>query len=129
METKKRTITLTDRAPVKIQEEEWPIIAHGHHKDFDGQYEFQSNRTTELNIRVRRHEDGRVIVYGVYSYSTNWQGENGHTARTGYVIDDRETLIESIKQVGSDLETRGVDNEVVRIVVDACIADLPAEDL
>ena len=58
------TITLTDRPPVKIIDADWPVIAHGSYDRHDGQVESEANRIWSLSIRVRRHADGRLIVYG-----------------------------------------------------------------
>jgi hypothetical protein len=128
-ETKTRTITLTGRPPVKIREDQWPIIACGSYEAWDNQYRFQANRTTDLNIRVRQHEDGRTIVYGVYQYDTAFQHERNVTHRVGYVLEPGEDVIEAIQRVGRDLIDRDVDATIVRDVVDECIADLPAVEL
>ena len=66
-ESKTRTITLTGRAPVRIREDEWPVIASGSYKDWDNQYEFQANREWKASIRVRQHPDGRKHVAHVSS--------------------------------------------------------------
>lgn len=126
---KARTITLTGKPPVKIREDEWPIIAGGNYEDYDNQYRFQANRTTDLDIRVRQHADGRAIVYGVYDYSTNFQHERGKVQRVGYVVDAGGDLVAAIQQVGEDLTERDVDAAIVRDVVNDCIAELPAKEL
>mgnify|MGYP001576581350 CR=1 FL=1 len=58
--TKTRTITLTDRPPVTIREDAWPVRAAA--KWWDGAYESQANRTA--SVRVREHEDGRAAHIG-----------------------------------------------------------------
>ena len=57
---KKRTVTLTDRPPVKISEAAWPVIAKA--SNHDTHYEVQANNL--WHITVREHDDGRRIVYG-----------------------------------------------------------------
>ena len=52
---KPRTVTLTNHAPVRIVEEEWPILAR-HHLDTQG---------ARAHLTVRRHADGRALVYGM----------------------------------------------------------------
>lgn len=126
---KSRTITLTGKPPVKIREDDWPVIAHGNYEDYDNEHRFQANRTTDLDIRVRQHADGRAIVYGVYDYSTNFQSERGSVQRAGYVVDAGGDLVEAIQRVGSDLVDRDVDAAIVRDVVNECIAELPAQEL
>lgn len=45
--TETRTITLTNRPPVRIREDHWPVIAHGLHRAHDGQIECQA---TEYDV-------------------------------------------------------------------------------
>lgn len=113
---KQRTITLTDRAPVKIDEEAWPLIASA--EWHDGQVRCQANH--EYTIRVREHADGRRIVYGIYD--TTWQGGQGR--RAGYLLPDADmaATVRAIEEVSERIgDAHGV--------ADACIADLPAEEL
>ena len=129
---KMRTITLTDRAPVRINEAEWPVIAAASYKDFDGQYDFQANRTWKIEFRVRQHADGRAIVYATYDYSSQFQNEAGEAYRIGVVLapdDDRPTAIHRVRnqlvdRVAYDTRHRHIGN-----TADECIADLPAEAL
>ena len=111
--TKTRTITLTDRAPVKIVESDWPVIASA--KDHDGQVECQANES--WSIRVRQHADGRALVYAVYD--TSWQGRSG--ARGGELLERGADLAAAIRRVGERCQCEQI--------VDECIADLPAEEL
>ena len=131
-EPKHRTITLTDRPPVRIREDQWPRIASGDYKDWDNQYESQANRTWKINIRVRQHADGRAIVYGTYEHDTQFQNENGETHRVGLLIEPGDDLSHTIKQAVEQLTERVSDEERHRHIRDAgneCIADLPAETL
>lgn len=126
-EAKIRTITLTDRPPVRIREDAWPEIAHGQYERYDNQYRFQANRTTDIDIRVRQHADSRAIVYGVYDYSTAFQGERGALHRAGLLLDAGADLAAAIKQVGHELTELSGHAEEIRDCVNECIADLPAE--
>lgn len=111
---KQRTITLTDRRPIRIDDDAWPIVAVG--KWHEGQHESQANRTAA--IRVREHGDGRRIVYGVATSA--WQGEGGASA--GYLLD---------AAAGDDATVRAIHDVAARIghpdLAADCIADLPAE--
>lgn len=89
-------------------------------RDWDNQYESQANRTWRLT--VREHEDGRVIVYGVYT--TQFQGERA--ARAGELIPansdtDYDYLAPVIRRVA---EASGCEQ-----IAAACIADLPAQEI
>lgn len=134
-EPKKRTITLSGRAPVTISEDAWPVIAHGSYRDHDNQYEFQANRTWKCDIRVRRHEDGRAIVYGVYDYTTAFQGARGFVGKAGALLDASADLGAAINDVGRTLTLAaleaGHDDFAAHIsaAVRDCVADLPAEEL
>jgi len=131
----KRIITLTDRPPVKIREDEWPVIAHGVYSDHDNEFESQANRKWRCNVRVRQHADGRAIVYGIYDYDTAWRGERGFAAKSGALLGAGANLVDAINDVGRDLTNTALEanhegfvahiSEAVR----DCIADLPAEEI
>ena len=125
---KTRTITLTGRPPVKIREDQWPIVAQGAYSNARP----QSTRTVEIWLRVRRHTDGRAIVYAGYTYESLWQGEEQLRVRVGDLIGPGDDLVRAIQRVGGELADRIEDEpgaQRLRDVIDACIADLPAEEL
>ncbi len=127
---KQRTITLTHRLPVKIYEDEWPVIAAGAHEDYDGQYRFNSFRSMDISIHVRQHADGRTLVYAVYIYRTAYQNDHGRNVKLGWLLAPGEDVPAAIRQLGSSMVDRlDGDEGHVWDVVDECIADLPAEDL
>ncbi len=113
-EAKTRTITLTDRPPVRISEAAWPVIASA--RRHDGQIEPQANRRWYLT--VRQHSDGRTIVYGVYDTVLT----GGEPLAAGELLDAGEDIVAAIRRVGKDAACS-------ESVIAACIADLPAEDL
>jgi len=116
-EDKIRTITLTGRAPVKVRDSQWPIVAVA--SDHDGQVECQANR--KWWIRIRKHADGRLLVYG--AYDTAFQTE--HDLRAGYLLDadhDAKDIADAVYLVAN-----GITAE--RRLADECIADLPAEEI
>ena len=108
------TITLTARAPVEIRKEAWPIVASA--SEHDGKVECQANGTWRLN--VRRHKDGRAIIYGVHTPS--WQSESDR--RGGRIVAADADIPAEIKAVAAYLE-------FPERLADECIADLPAEPL
>lgn len=129
-ETKTRTITLTGRAPVKIVEAEWPVIAQGSYRDHDGQVECQANRTWKIEFRVRKHADGRAIVYATYDHDTHFQNEACETNRVGVMIAAGDDIPAAISQVSAQLHLRVADDTQRRNINRAeadCVADLPAE--
>lgn len=140
---KKLTITLTNRPPVKITEEQWPLLAAGSWSDHDGQVECQANRRWKAWIKVRQHEDGRTIVYGLYDYDTAFQGEPNANYRDGQMVTPsaedypegaRESfwvgqpIIDAIRAVGERLQERS-GHECWPDLIATTIADMPAEEL
>jgi hypothetical protein len=114
---KKITITMSERRPLSVVEEDWPIIARA--DDHDGQVECQANRVR--TIRVREHEDGRRIVYGWLSAGrggmpAGWRGASG-----GFLATGEDETVRAIRRIGGII---GDDK-----LADECIADLPAEDI
>lgn len=97
----KRTITLTDRAPVAITADKWPLIASAEDNDFDGQSDFQANRKSKWFLGIRQHKDGRTIVYATYSYATNLQNEHDYRIKHGVFLptSDETAIIEAMKSV------------------------------
>ena len=119
-EPKTRTITLTGRAPVKIREDEWPEIASA--KERPGSFVNGTPKpdyeTDSYTLRVRQHEDGRTLVYGVVDASTAWTGTEDW--RGGELLDAGADVAAAIERVGDRMPPS---------VVRACIADLPAVEL
>ena len=113
----KLTITLTSAPPVTIKKDDWPIIARA--KWHDGQVECQANRTRTLI--VRQHEDGRAIVYGVYS--TQWQGESDR--RRGVYLADNPNSLHIVRTICEVADSMGFDEDFA----EECIANLPAVEV
>jgi hypothetical protein len=131
-----RTITLSNRRPVKIREADWPMLARGAWHDWDNQYEFQANRTWKAFVHVRQHQDGRALVYGGYDYDTAFQNEQDLAYRAGELLTPdphagvtTQAIVAAIHRVAEDLGARSNQGEHFRDIADNCIADLPAEEL
>jgi hypothetical protein len=124
--SKQRTITLTGRRPVKINEDEWPVIAiaggdsYGHHDYNRYQQAKAQGELDEYTIRVRQHDDGRTIVYAVFDAASAWTGSEDH--RGGELLDPGDDIPAAISRVGNDCL---IPDSVIR----ECIADLPAEEI
>jgi hypothetical protein len=125
---KTRTITLTDRRPVKIVEDEWPVIAEAEDDSYQGdpgrygQAAGQGEIDT-YKLKVRQHADGRAIVYGIVDAAiAPWgQPAGGEDWRGGELVPPGADLAAAIRRVADD----HLPDSVIR----ACIADLPAEEL
>ncbi len=133
---KTRTITLTDRPPVKIREDEWPVIAQGSGKSSVCHHTpIPDYQVDDYDLRVRQHADGRTIVYGVLNASPAWTGNESRrggtiltppgdgplTADDGRTVDGM-ILVSTIRAVGMEC---GIPASVIR----ACVADLPADEI
>ena len=119
-------ITLSDRRPVSIETDQWPVISEAN--DHDGKVECQAN--TLYRIKVREHSDGRRIVYAIKESGNGGQYAGWHDTRGGFLLPAR----------GSSNEHE-YENETVRAIrrcgglidrqdlADECIGDLPAVEL
>jgi len=127
-----RTITLTGRPSVKISEDDWPIVASVSERDWDGEHRCQANITWDWWIMVRQHTDGRVVVYGGYDFSTEYQGDRDYRARAGVYLDQPGTICQAIRDVCRELASAESDSDYTarwRTMAARCIADLPAEEI
>lgn len=133
----KRTITLTDRPPVVIEEDNWPMIASASYHDYDGQYEFQSFRHWRGFLGVRQHADGRAIVYatcsaeGCGSSSTHeYRLKGGELLAAPTTTTTTKKIIAAIHEVHRGIAGReDMIHESWANLADECIADLPAEEI
>lgn len=130
-----RTITLTGRPPVKIDEDNWPVIASAADEEHDGLVRCQANRLSNWSVKVRQHDDGRAIVYATYGYSSNWQGARGYSAKRGVMLPadcSAQDICNAIGSVCEDVagaECDGDDAARWTTLAAECIADMPAEEL
>jgi hypothetical protein len=129
---KRRTITLTGRPPVRIIEDEWPVIASSSGDSYGGgdygRYDqaLAQGECDRYWLRVRRHSDGRVLVYAVLDAAISaWgAGAGGVDHREGELLDadEADDVATAIRRVG---ERACLPDKVIR----DCIADLPPVDL
>lgn len=130
-----RTITLTGRPPVRIDEDAWPVLASASDSEHDGEVECQANRKSSWWVKVRQHEDGRAIVYAGYGYDTHWRGERGHSAKRGVLLPADTThgaICEAIRAVCEDIaQAECAEGDASRwpTLANDCIADMPAESI
>lgn len=141
--SKTRIITLTGRAPVKIVEDDWPVIASAKDDSYSGdpsrwQQAIRQSQCDEYKLSVRQHADGRVIVYGVLSAAIKeWhQPAGGESWRGGELLcpqgmvrSSRDVLIAGPDDIAEAIYRVGKRGNLPDSVIHTCIADLPAEVL
>src|SRR3989304_3700098 len=106
METQKETkremltITLTGRPPVRVAKGGGPVGARASDETYDGEYECQATRVTKWWLTVRRHADGRTLVYGVYDHDSQLAGEQNVMIKRGVLLaaQDATWVVETIRQ-------------------------------
>ena len=123
-------INLTDAAPVRIIEDEWPIIAVGS----AGAVETGGTR---VEITVRQHCDGRAIVSGFLSHSSRSSVSRIHSG--GIVYDpSRGSYSNGVsgvinivaRSLGDRASKASSDSgDYCRAAAVSCINDLPPIDL
>lgn len=132
-EKKYRTITLTDRPPVRFADRDWPVIANSHYHEWDGEFQPQANREWRGYVRVRQHADGRSIVYAWAWHTTALRGGRGYQQHAGELLEPGADLVSAIHRVHNTINVvyeEGCSiHERWRLLAAECIADLPAEDL
>lgn len=126
-------IALTNRRPVEIDPDQWPIIARAKRDKYDSHIRCQSNRDSHWRLTVRQKGD-KALVYASYEYSSNWQGEESFSQYAGRLdtVSQDNPLEVIIAQVCVDIEDmrhNGADAEVWPELRRECVANLPAETL
>lgn len=120
----KRTITLSNRAPVQITQEAWPFLASQSHKTTGYDWE------VKWFLGVRQNCDGRTIVYGTYSCLA----ETGDThIKGGYLLEAGQDINTALAQLVSELRSKRHDqpedaNQWLALQA-AVVRKLPVENL
>jgi hypothetical protein len=140
-EPKRRTVTLTNRAPISIIEDDWPVFAEG--ACGDGCYE--AGYDWKISVRARREkrrktgcgfwEGGRVLIHAKYEYWNESHEDDAQTVRVGRLLTQYEAASElwkHIVEIGDELRERIIDEHLRKRVInalDACFAKLePVKD-
>lgn len=127
------TITLTNRPPVKINKDDWPLLASASDdwNDDRSGTGTQAIRATKWRVTVRAHADGRKVVYAVYDHTTRYQSERDASYRGGELLAADDDVVAAILRVCADMQERvgGDDGAVWARLAQECIADLPAESI
>lgn len=129
-------IPLTDRRPVAVSNDEWPVIAAAGDCRWDNRYKSQANRIWNYDLRVRQHADGRAIVYGQYDYSSTVENDRGVQITGGELVKTGGDIVAAVMRVGRSLmdEVPSGDrhhdgSEIFQALVRECIAKLPPEEI
>lgn len=114
----RKTITLTDRAPITIDPAKWGVIARasGWH---GGAIEMQANE--EWALYVRQHDDGRAVVYGYRDRGNGGMPLSYRGTYGGELLAAGDDIPAAIRRVGKRVGAMDI--------IDECIADLPPVDL
>jgi hypothetical protein len=134
MSDRTSTITLTGRPPVRVSDDNWPVIAFGTSEYYNSEYREDATRDYDAWISVRQHDDGRAVVYGTFVFRTKYRNEDDVVINAGNTVAPGQNIAQAISRVGFDIRDRlRRENEdslrVIREAVDECIADLPPDDL
>lgn len=131
-EKKMLTIAMSERRPLRIDKEEWPIIAEADW--WNGEHESQANYVRR--IKVREHDDGRRIVYGFYGAGQGGAPIGFRGSAGGFLIDWPVPVQQRDPQVRESFEAETIRaiRRVGGIISDdglasACIADMPEESI
>lgn len=128
-----KRITLSDRPPVSIEEDDWLELASASDQEHDGKVECQANRRSHWALTVLLHKDGRAIVYATYSHTSRWEGARCHQARHGVLLTGAGgptaivAAIHRTRERMQSCEHAGDDALRWTALADDCIANLPAE--
>jgi len=131
-ETTRKTITITmsERRPLRIVDDEWPVIASA--RDWNGEHEFQANRID--TVRVREHADGRRIVTATHLAGGGGMRREEREIRAGFLVPaSNEDAADGTKMPDEDETIRAIRRAAGVIGRDdlaaECIGDLPAEEI
>lgn len=117
----KKKVTLTGRPPVTFLESDWPVIAKA--SSFSGGNGHACQANEEAWIRVRKHADGRHLVYGQRDSGPGGMHLGYRGVSAGELIDSDEDVTAAIHAVVEEL------GEGWESLAEDCIADLPAEEI
>src|SRR5262245_8360875 len=111
---KRRTITLTNRPPIRIAEDDWPIIVEDSCSNNVPPGAPHLKSKWNIGIRVRKDNTGRTIIYAKYHFDDpQHSSEKSQRVRVGRYLPAGADLIPNILAVGEELRER-IDNQSMR---------------
>jgi hypothetical protein len=120
MANNRLTIEMSETRPITITTENWPVIARA--EWYSGEHECQANEIAW--IRIRQHDDGRMIVYGHRGAGPGGMPVSYERSWAGWLLPigtSEHEFLRTIRRVGGALE-------MMRLA-DQAIADLPANEV
>ncbi len=114
-ENKSRTITLSTAAPVRIRDAEWPFLSQAMTTEREGT---DQEETTWL--KVRRHADGRSLVYG--GVDARWTRSKFPDRRAGELVEPGGDVVAAIWRLARELDAPP-------LLTREAIAKLPAVEI
>ena len=124
-EPKLRTITLTNRAPVQIVEDQWPVIAQGGTGE-----DWYSDSGWSIKLRVRENQWGQMIIHGNFELTDETNENAFQTVRVGRMLSSNDAsrdLWKHMLEVAEEMRVR-ISNERlhrnVTVALDQCFASL-----
>jgi hypothetical protein len=151
---KHRTITLTNNAPIRIIEDEWPVLCEAATGTEDGppwgwdmRFHVRKHKPRKADMGVNLIDDRGYIIYATFRTfdETNEDSQDlNQTVRVGrrfsakqaYIIQHADgtytdKLCKQMSEVANELRERILNEKLrkyVTVVLDRCFADLPAHD-
>lgn len=117
----KKIVKLTGRPPVTFLEKDWPVIAKA--SDFSGGNGHACQANEEAWVRVRRHADGRHIVYGLRDSGPGGMHAGYRGVCAGELVEANGDVVNAIHVVV------GQFGEGWQHLADDCTSALPAEEI
>lgn len=132
VEDKYRTVTLTNRAPIRIKEDEWPIIGEGgtgSGPDIPDEWSWEIKfvvRHSKYGHRLGIHD--RILIHAVY-VKNDENDEKYQKVRVGRLLKDNAIfhLWKNMLEVADEMRERILDEKLCRFVthaLDNCFANL-----
>lgn len=126
MQRREKTIRLTGRPPVKIDSYAWRIIGSATGNDAGGAPGANDDgRADSWSLAVRRHADGRVLVYG--ALIPGWASRAADAWFGGQLMGLPGNGGVSTAAICAAVEKVGAEGRVPRRTIRECLASLPAE--